>query len=124
MGARAKAWPASYTRGIVSLSLHPSLSLSFYLSLHRGYAAVDAREDAPLELSVVVTLPPPAAACRPTGRCPAARASETLAAGPAHQGLTLVHLSAQPEPFLVIDPTHRQEYPTKRAYVEPKSGRV
>ena len=34
------------------------------------------------------------------------------------------HFSAQPEPFLVMDPTHRHRVPTKRAYVEPKSGRV
>jgi len=45
------------------------------------------------------------------------------------QGLTLVHFSAQPEPFLVIEPTATAlptatEYLTKRAYIEPKSGRV
>ena len=50
------------------------------------------------------------------------------------QGLTLIHFSAQPKPFWphlpvspclidwgkIVHPT----YPTKCAYVEPKSGRV
>jgi len=50
------------------------------------------------------------------------------------QGLTLVHCSAQPKPFwsqLPVSPClidwgkiMHQPYPTKCAYVEPKSGRV
>jgi len=42
----------------------------------------------------------------------------------ARQGLTLVHFSAQPEPFLVIDSVHRRRASHKRAYVDSKSGRV
>ena len=50
------------------------------------------------------------------------------------QGLTLVHFSAQPKPFwshLPVSPCLKDwgkfmqpTYPTKCAYVEPKSGRV
>ena len=50
------------------------------------------------------------------------------------QGLTIVHFSAQPQPFwshLPVSPClidwgkiMHPTYPTKRAYVEPNSGRV
>ena len=40
------------------------------------------------------------------------------------QGLTLVHFSAQIEPFVVVNTSTDPSYATKRAYVEPRSGRV
>jgi len=39
-------------------------------------------------------------------------------------GLTLVHFSAQPEPFVSLKPFNHPMYPTKSAHVKPKSGRV
>jgi hypothetical protein len=54
--------------------------------------------------------------------------------GASRQGLTFVHFSAQPKPFwshLRVSPCLIDQgkimhptYPTKCAYVEPKSGRV
>ena len=40
------------------------------------------------------------------------------------QGLTLVHFSAQPEPFLSLKPFNHPAYATKNAHVRKKSGRV
>jgi len=40
------------------------------------------------------------------------------------QGLTLVHCSAQSEPFMSLTDGRHPAYPTKSAYVELKSGRV
>jgi len=47
-----------------------------------------------------------------------------LGGWPGRQGLTLVHFSPQPEPFLSLTAWHYPAYPTKGAYLEPKSGRV
>jgi hypothetical protein len=40
------------------------------------------------------------------------------------QGLTLVHFSAQPEPFLSLTPRNHTACTSQSAYVELKGGRV
>ena len=51
---------------------------------------------------------------------------ETILDGKLHrQGLTLVHISAQPEPFLSLQsPETRSRHPSKNCHVKPKSVRV
>jgi len=52
---------------------------------------------------------------RPTVSCSVPGGADAAA-----QGLTLVHFSAQPEPFLPLKPCNHPTYPTKCAHVKPK----
>ena len=77
------------------------------------------------------TLPPTTSISRRRRTCPRRCAASGARSG---QGLILVQFSAQPQPFwshLLVSPCLKDRgeimhltYPTKCAYVEPKSGRV